>query len=141
MKFEIVDSWNSYLNRIPSEKKDIYYTEEYTRLYESDADRSLCVVGEGDGNIILMPFALKLDDISAACLFEIIMISRRHTDMEARYPTQILIYGLLKLCMRCIISSKMQDIFVVSFDFIRYYRMRCLVRNVSMLFMIVKLLP
>jgi len=56
VKFEIVDSWNSYLNRIPSEKKDIYYTEEYTRLYESDADRSLCVVGEGDGNIILMPF-------------------------------------------------------------------------------------
>lgn len=56
MEFRIVDRWNSYLDRIPSEKKDIYYTEEYTKLYESDVDRALCIVGEDDESIILMPF-------------------------------------------------------------------------------------
>lgn len=56
MQFSIVNQWNIYLNKIPVDKKDIYYTEEYTKLYESNEDTALCVIGEDGEDIILMPF-------------------------------------------------------------------------------------
>ena len=56
MEFKIVYKWNSFLSQIPANRKDIYYTEEYTKLYETERDTALCIVGHEDSNIILMPF-------------------------------------------------------------------------------------
>lgn len=56
MQFKIVDQWNSFLDKIPENKKDIYYTEEYTKLYENKEDVALCIVSEEGNDVILMPF-------------------------------------------------------------------------------------
>jgi lipid II:glycine glycyltransferase (peptidoglycan interpeptide bridge formation enzyme) len=56
MQSLITYRWNSYLAKIPDDKKDIYYTEEYVKLYEDKNKYALCYVClEGDF-ILLMPF-------------------------------------------------------------------------------------
>lgn len=56
MDIKICNSWDGYLERFPSGKKDVYYTEGYSKLYEDDESTALCIVCEGQGNILLMPF-------------------------------------------------------------------------------------
>lgn len=57
------DRWNEYLELIPREYRDIYYTEEYVKLYESGLDKALCVICRSDDNITMMPFLRrKIDD-------------------------------------------------------------------------------
>lgn len=59
MNIKICDRWDAYLDRFPSEKKDVYFTEGYTGLYEDDEGRALCVVCEEGQNVLLMPFIRK----------------------------------------------------------------------------------
>lgn len=56
MRVKIYDRWNEYLKRFPGQRKDVYYTEEYTKLYEGNGDTALCIVCEEDEKILLMPF-------------------------------------------------------------------------------------
>ena len=44
MRTLITNNWNSYLNLIENEKKDIYYFEEYVKLYESTDGKALCAI-------------------------------------------------------------------------------------------------
>lgn len=53
---EIAEHWNQFLSLYPPERKDAYYTEEYVRLYETDAEHALCFVFTDGGNCFLMPF-------------------------------------------------------------------------------------
>lgn len=62
MNIKICNNWNSYLEKIPEEKKDIYYTEEYTKLYEIGTDRAMCVICEEGNNLLLMPFLRRKID-------------------------------------------------------------------------------
>ncbi len=49
--------WTNYLHRIPSDKRDIYYSPEYYSLYQSYGDgEACCFVYEKDGDIALYPF-------------------------------------------------------------------------------------
>ena len=59
MKTIITESWNSYLDKFNSEKKDIYFLEEYVKLYENESGKALCAVCSEDENILLMPFIRK----------------------------------------------------------------------------------
>lgn len=52
----ITEHWNQYLKSFAPEQKDVYYTEEYVRLYETDAERALCYVYTEDEKCFLMPF-------------------------------------------------------------------------------------
>lgn len=59
MRLEITNKWNNYLAYFDDASKDIYYSEEYVKLYESDDGKAFCAVCEDDGNILLMPFIRK----------------------------------------------------------------------------------
>lgn len=59
MNVKISDRWDSVLKEFPPEKKDIYYTEGYVRLYEDNENTALCIVCRENENVMLMPFLRK----------------------------------------------------------------------------------
>lgn len=59
MNVKISNSWDSVLEEFPPEKKDIYYSEGYVRLYEDDESKALCIICREEGNVLLMPFLRK----------------------------------------------------------------------------------
>ena len=58
----IVTEWNSYLDKFSPGDKDIYYTEEYVKLYETSVDKALCIIYEDNGFVMLMPFLQRKID-------------------------------------------------------------------------------
>jgi hypothetical protein len=52
----ITDTWNNYLLEIPFSKRDIYFTEEYVKLYEGPCQTALCYVYFDNRFILLMPY-------------------------------------------------------------------------------------
>lgn len=52
----ITDHWNSYLLLFPKENKDIYFQEEYVKLYDDDDNKGKCIVVENNSNVMLFPF-------------------------------------------------------------------------------------
>lgn len=55
MNVLISNSWNRFLEKFPSENKDIYFSEEYVKLYERESKACCCIVEE-KGKLLLMPF-------------------------------------------------------------------------------------
>jgi lipid II:glycine glycyltransferase (peptidoglycan interpeptide bridge formation enzyme) len=52
--------WKDYLNKLPLEQQDVYYTPEYYSLYENYGDgKAECFVFEKDGEIALYPFLIN----------------------------------------------------------------------------------
>lgn len=59
METLITDKWNKYLDHFEDFQKDIYYTEEYVKLYEDSNGKGMCAICcEGD-KILLMPYISK----------------------------------------------------------------------------------
>jgi len=56
----ITDHWNSYLLSFSKENKDIYFQEEYVKLYEDSNNKGVCLVVKNDENIMLFPFLLRI---------------------------------------------------------------------------------
>lgn len=49
--------WKNFLQRIPAEKRDIYFAPEYYSLYQNYGDgQACCFVFEKDGDIVMYPF-------------------------------------------------------------------------------------
>lgn len=59
MKGYIDKSWNIYLDLFPEERKDIYFTEEYVKLYQDSDNEAVCFIYMEDSNIFLFPFLLR----------------------------------------------------------------------------------
>lgn len=52
-----VSKWDHLLEKLPTERQDIYFTPTYYSLYQNYGDgEALCFVFEKDGNIALYPF-------------------------------------------------------------------------------------
>lgn len=52
--------WNEFLNLIPQDQKDIYYTPEYYRLYENFGDGiAKCFVVTNGKNVAMYPFLMN----------------------------------------------------------------------------------
>lgn len=52
-----IDIWNKYLNKLPNEKQDVYFTAEYYALYEANSDGiAHCFVFEDGEHIAMYPF-------------------------------------------------------------------------------------
>lgn len=51
-----VDEWNGFLDVIPTESQDLYFREEYVKLYASNDDTPLCFIYQNGGDILMMPF-------------------------------------------------------------------------------------
>ena len=48
--------WNQYLDLIPAEHQDLYFREEYVRLYETGKEKACCFVYQDGDSIMLFPF-------------------------------------------------------------------------------------
>lgn len=59
MKTFIAEKWNTYLYQFSDEKRDVYYFEEYVKLYESETGKALCVICLEDEKVVIMPFISK----------------------------------------------------------------------------------
>lgn len=56
MTIQLVNHWDNLLEDFLPEERDIYFREEYVRLYETDSEKAVCcVVSEGD-SMMLFPF-------------------------------------------------------------------------------------
>ena len=53
------EHWNEYFDRIPAELLDLYFREEYVRLYETESEKACCFVYEAGDSIMLFPFLLR----------------------------------------------------------------------------------
>ena len=56
METLITPYWNEYLADFLPEQQDIYFQEEYVRLYETEKDTAFCFMCREKGNILIMPF-------------------------------------------------------------------------------------
>ena len=36
------EHWNQYLESIPANQQDLYFREEYVRLYETESEKAFC---------------------------------------------------------------------------------------------------
>lgn len=59
MNIQILTAWNSYLNLFEENQKDIYFTEEYTKLYEDKDSTIECLVCTDENKCLLMPFVKR----------------------------------------------------------------------------------
>lgn len=55
MQIELLSHWNNLLDTFPAEMQDVYFKEEYVRLYETDTEKAYCIVCQEDSNILLLP--------------------------------------------------------------------------------------
>ena len=55
MRVELVSYWNDLLATFPVAKQDVYFKEEYVRLYETDTDKAYCLVCREEENTLLFP--------------------------------------------------------------------------------------
>lgn len=62
MKAIILNKWNEYLKFFKDNQKDIYYFEDYVKLYEDKDTKSFCAVCQDGNKILLMPFLRKKID-------------------------------------------------------------------------------
>jgi hypothetical protein len=59
MFIHITRTWNNFLDKFTADLKDVYFTENYVRLYETAVDEAFCIVYEEDDFVMLMPFLRK----------------------------------------------------------------------------------
>ena len=59
MKIQFAAHWNHLLERFPADQTDIYFREEYVRLYETDAEKAVCCTVEEDDKCMLFPYLLR----------------------------------------------------------------------------------
>jgi len=55
MQVELISHWDNLLNNFPAEKQDVYFKEEYVRLYETDEEKAFCLVCQEENKILLFP--------------------------------------------------------------------------------------
>jgi hypothetical protein len=55
----ITDDWNLFLEKIPRTKKDLYFTQEYSRLYENELHQARAFVYEENDSTFVFPMLLS----------------------------------------------------------------------------------
>lgn len=75
MEVEIRTQWNDLLEAFPQSLKDIYFTEEYVKLYESEVEKAECFVCKDGDRVMLFPF------LSRAFTFQ----GKTYKDFETAY--------------------------------------------------------
>ncbi len=71
------DRWNEYLQALPLNQQDIYYTPEYYALYQNLGDgQAKCFYFEKDGNLAMYPFLVNSVnnlgfDLNKHCIFSV----------------------------------------------------------------------
>lgn len=59
MQIELLSHWDNILAAFLKESKDVYFAEEYVRLYESDKEKAKCIFCKDGENKFLLPILLR----------------------------------------------------------------------------------
>ena len=59
MNIDITTHWNEFFDLFAPEKKDVYFTEEYVKLYESESERAECFVCREGDKVLSFPFLAR----------------------------------------------------------------------------------
>jgi hypothetical protein len=113
-EIKTTNNWNSYFEGFNDQDKDIYFTEEYVKLYESDTDKAECFVYNEKEHKFLFPYLKR----------RIVSLTSEYYDFETPYG-----YGgplantsseaFLKNATKAFIE-KMKELNIVS-GFVRYH--------------------
>ena len=75
MEVELTNTWNRLLDAFPSERKDVYFTEEYVKLYENETEKADCFVCRDGEKVMLFPLLKR----------EFIFRGKTYKDFETAY--------------------------------------------------------
>lgn len=56
MDLFITNNWDQYFNSFNEGEKDLYFKEEYVKLYETDTEKGVCCVAKEGDRIMLFPY-------------------------------------------------------------------------------------
>jgi len=59
MDIQIVEHWNQYFDSFPPESFDVYFREEYVKLYENPCEKAECFVCQEGEKFFLFPFIAR----------------------------------------------------------------------------------
>ena len=59
MDIQITEYWNHYLESFRQSETDVYFTEEYVKLYETESEKGVCFVCCEGENKLLFPFLAR----------------------------------------------------------------------------------
>ena len=60
MKYDVIQDWSEYLIHFSADQKDVYFSPQYAKLYESDNETAICFVHQNQEKVFLFPI-LKRD--------------------------------------------------------------------------------
>lgn len=64
------EHWNKYLEMIPAHYQDLYFREEYVKLYETESEKACCFVYQEDESIMLFPFLRRAFEFKGNIYFD-----------------------------------------------------------------------
>lgn len=70
MPFQVLNKWNYLLDDFSSSQKDIYYREEYVKLYETALEKAICFFYYEGSDYFLFPYLLRKFNYQAICLYD-----------------------------------------------------------------------
>lgn len=70
MRTRLVDNWNYLFENFKSKQIDIYYTEEYVKLYQNEKNKSVCFVYNEGRNYFLFPYLLRSFYFNHKCYYD-----------------------------------------------------------------------
>ena len=70
MNIKIVEHWDEVLDTFLPAERDIYFREEYVRLYETDTEKAVsCIVNDGE-QMMLLPFLSRTFNYQGQTLYD-----------------------------------------------------------------------
>ena len=70
MNIQISEDWNHILNSYLPDNRDIYFREEYVRLYETGNEKAACCIIKDGERIMLFPFLSRTFEYHGQCLHD-----------------------------------------------------------------------
>lgn len=70
MGIELVENWDPFLDNFDSNQKDVYYTEEYVKLYQTENDKPVCFIYNQGENYLLFPYLLRSFCFNGICYYD-----------------------------------------------------------------------
>lgn len=64
------EHWNGYLDAIPARLQDLYFREEYVKLYETENEKACCFVYQDGGSVMLFPFLRRAFEYKGNTCFD-----------------------------------------------------------------------
>lgn len=71
----IINSWNNYIDSLPDKMRDIFFREEYVKLYENNDDSAECFVYSEKEKLFLLPYLKRRINI----------LNKEYYDFESQY--------------------------------------------------------